>query len=53
LFPLFAKFADSIVDTGDKFATGLNNTSGTGDKNCCQFVDTSGAPSFANISANF
>jgi hypothetical protein len=35
LFPLFTT---GVVDTGDKFATGVNNTSGTGGKICrrCQ-----------------
>jgi hypothetical protein len=28
------KFAASIVDTGGKFATGINNTCETGDKIC-------------------
>jgi hypothetical protein len=27
-----AKFAAGIIDTGGKFATGINNTSGTGGK---------------------
>jgi hypothetical protein len=52
LFPLFStgvidKFAAGVVDnvskfatvngdTGDKLATGINNTSGTGGKICCQ-----------------
>jgi hypothetical protein len=28
------KFAADVVDTGGKFATGINNTSGTGRKVC-------------------
>jgi hypothetical protein len=39
LFPLYAS---GVIDTGGKFANGINNTSGT-----------SGEHSLANISANF
>jgi hypothetical protein len=49
LTQLFARFTDTgskfsagILDTGGNFATGITDTSGTG-----------GAPSLANISANF
>jgi hypothetical protein len=51
LFPLFAagvidtRGGAGIVDTGGKFATGVNNTSCTGDK---IFVDTSVLPWLAN-----
>jgi hypothetical protein len=31
---LLAKVAASVVDTGGKFATGINNTSKTGGKIC-------------------
>jgi hypothetical protein len=34
LVKLVAKFAAGIVDTGGKFATGINNTSETGGKIC-------------------
>jgi hypothetical protein len=59
LIPLFAT---GVVDTGGKFASGINNTSGTGgkfgagvvesgDKFFATFVvDTSGTPGLANIS---
>jgi hypothetical protein len=40
LFPLFAT---GVVDTGGKFATSTNNTSGTGGK-ICAGIDTGGAP---------
>jgi hypothetical protein len=39
IFDTGGKFARGIVDTGGKFATGV--------------IDTYGAPSHANISANF
>jgi hypothetical protein len=39
IFDTGGKFAQGIVDTGGKFATGV--------------IDTYGAPSHANISANF
>jgi hypothetical protein len=66
LFPLFAT---GVIDTGGKFATGINNTSQTGvadtggifaagdvdtsGKFATSVVDTGGAPLLANISANF
>jgi hypothetical protein len=55
LFPLFATsvIATGVVDTGGKFATGINNTSETGVNNDTGVVDTGGAPLLANISANF
>jgi hypothetical protein len=34
LVELVVKFAAGVVDTGGKFATGINNTSGTGGKIC-------------------
>ena len=49
MFPLFAA---GIVDTGGKFATGINNTSGTGGKLAAGVIEAGGAPSLANISAN-
>ncbi len=51
---LFQLFATGVIDTGGKFATGVNNTSETGGKICRRcVVDTGGAPLLANISANF
>jgi hypothetical protein len=44
-------FATGVFDTGGKFATSINNTSETRDN--AGVLDTSGAPSLANISANF
>jgi hypothetical protein len=52
-----------IIDTVRKFAPGINNTSGTGDKICPEVVDTcrkfvtgvgytGGTPSLPNFSAN-
>jgi hypothetical protein len=45
LFPFFAidvvdtscKFSACIIDTDDKFATGISNISSTGGKICCRF----------------
>ncbi len=62
LAKLVANFAAGVVDTcencatgafdtGGKFATSINNTSETRDN--ASVLDTSGAPSLANISANF
>jgi hypothetical protein len=45
-----AKFAAGVVDTAAKCATGVINTYG---KFATSVVDTGGAPSLANISANF
>jgi hypothetical protein len=44
------RIATSVVDIGGKFAAG---TVDTGDKFATGVVDTGGAPSLANISANF
>ncbi len=49
---MFSLFATGVVDTGGKFATSINNTSGTGGK-ICGGVDIGGAPWLANISAKF
>jgi hypothetical protein len=38
------KFAASIIDTGDKYATGIKNTSETGGKIATGVVETGGAP---------
>jgi hypothetical protein len=38
---------------GGKFATGINNPSGTGGKFTVGVIDTDGAPCLTNISANF
>ncbi len=55
MFPLFAA---SIVDTGGKFATGINNTSKNSGKFAAGVIDTGGVDTnagacLANISANF
>ncbi len=47
------QFATGVVDTGGKFATGINNTSETGGNFAAGVVDTDGQPWAANISANF
>ncbi len=39
---MFASFASGIVDTGGKFATGINNTSGTAAKFAAGVPDTGG-----------
>jgi hypothetical protein len=41
LFPLFAI---GVIDTGGKFATGINNNSKTGCKIATGVIDTGGAP---------
>jgi hypothetical protein len=50
LLPLFATGA---VDTGGKFATDMNDTSGTSEKFTAGVVDTGGAPCLVNISSKF
>jgi hypothetical protein len=45
---LFASGIVGIVDTGGKFATGINNTRGTSAK-----FTNGGVPSLSNISAFF
>jgi hypothetical protein len=44
LLKLVAKFAAGVVDTGGKFATGINNTTETGGKFATGVVDTGGQP---------
>ncbi len=59
MFPLFAtifiviggKFNAGIFDTGGKFSTGNNDTSGIGGKFTAGVVDTDGK--FVNISMKF
>ncbi len=50
MFPLFAA---GVIDTGGKFAIGINDTSGIGGKFTAGVVDTGSVPWLANISANF
>jgi hypothetical protein len=47
------KFAVGVINNGYKFATGINDTIGIGDKFAAGVVDIGGAPGLANISANF
>ncbi len=53
--PIFATGVNDagVVDTGGKFATGINNTSETGSKFANSVIDTGSAPLLENISANF
>jgi hypothetical protein len=63
-FLLLRQFVTSVIDTGSKFATGINNISGTSGKFTAVAFDTSskfttgvgdncGPPWLASISANF
>jgi hypothetical protein len=46
-------FAAGIVDTGGKYATGINNTTEKVAKFAAGVVDTGGQPLAANISVHF
>jgi hypothetical protein len=47
------KLVAGIVDSDGIFATGFNNTSGTGCKICLRCIGTGGGPWLVNISAHF